>query len=189
MANIKTVTVEQETAIAHPRTKRARGWLSRYARRRKLEHFFARIPSDARVLDLGCAGGWVKEWAEEHGYQNVIGIDLEPPADIVGDVNAWSDLGLEGASFDYIVAFEVVEHGDLAESVRQLLKPGGELLATTPVPRLDWACRLLEWLGVLQKRTGPHSHLVDLRHYPGFNVVEWRVKGLLSQWAVLTPAP
>jgi 2-polyprenyl-3-methyl-5-hydroxy-6-metoxy-1,4-benzoquinol methylase len=181
--------VDVDDAAATPLAgKRVGGWLSNYARRKKLEFFFSRIPKEARVLDLGCAGGWVKHWAAEHGYQQVIGIDLEPPADIVGDVNRWDELGLEPQSIDYIVAFEVLEHGDMAAAAHSLLKPDGELLATTPVPRFDWVCRALEAARILQKRTGPHTHLVDLRHYPGFGVVDWRVKGLISQWAVLRPA-
>ncbi len=163
-------------------------WLSAYARRRKLEFFFARLPRDAEVLDVGCADGWVGRWAREHGWTNVLGLDLNPPADVVGDVNRWDELGLRPASFDAVVAFEVVEHGDLAGALRSLLKPGGLLLVTTPVPHLDWACRLMEAVGMLQRRTSPHTHLVDLRDYPGFRVVHREVKGLVSQWAVLTPS-
>ncbi len=86
------------------------GWLSRYAREKKLEFFFRDIPYDAAVLDVGCADGWVKRWVTEKGWTNVTGIDLVGPADIVGDVNDWQDLGLQPRSFDVIVAFEVVEH-------------------------------------------------------------------------------
>ncbi len=168
-------------------SERRVGWLSAYARRRKLEFFFETLPKDAEVLDVGCADGWVRQWAVTRGWTRIRGIDLHPPADVVGDVNRWSDLGLQPRSFDAIVAFEVVEHGDFAAALRTLLKPGGLLLATTPVPSRDWACRLMESAGMLQRRTSPHSHLVDLREYPGFRVVDHRVKGLVSQWAVLTP--
>ena len=162
-------------------------WLSRYARRRKLEFFFAQIPADTRILDVGCADGWVRRWAEASGWHDILGIDLVGPADIVGDINEWRALGLEAASFDAVIAFEVVEHGDLAEALRALLKPTGRLYATTPVPRLDWACRALERVRVLQPRTSAHSHLVDLRRYPGFRAVDHRVKGVVSQWGVLAP--
>ena len=162
-------------------------WLSDYARRRKLEFFFHDVPKDAAVLDVGCADGWVGRWLRERGWHDVTGADLNPPADVVGDITRWRELGLRPHSFDVVVAFEVVEHGDLAAALRQLVKPGGRLLVTTPVPRLDWACRLMERGGLLQRRTSPHSHLVDLRRYPGFRVVDRRVKGFVSQWGVLTP--
>jgi SAM-dependent methyltransferase len=164
-------------------------WLSRYARQKKLEFLFRGISKDATVLDVGCADGWVKRWARSQGWTHVVGVDLLPPADIVGDIRRWRDLGLPPRSFDVIVAFEVVEHADLAGALHDLLKPHGRLLATTPVPRLDWACQALESVGALQRRTGPHTHLVDLREYPSFDVVDHRVKGLISQWGVLTPRP
>jgi cyclopropane fatty-acyl-phospholipid synthase-like methyltransferase len=174
------------TAAAGSQESRA-GWLSRYAREKKLEFFFAQIPKDAAILDVGCADGWVRRWAESRGWTNIVGIDLVGPADIVGDVNEWPALGLQAQSFDAIVAFEVVEHGDMAEALRALLKPTGRLYATTPVPSMDWACKALERIGFLQERTSEHSHLVDLRTYPGFRPVDRRVKGLMSQWGVLAP--
>ena len=162
-------------------------WLSAYARRRKLEFFFRDVPKDATILDVGCADGWVGRWLRARGWHDVTGADLEAPADVVGDINDWRALGLPASSFDVIVAFEVVEHGDLSAALRALLKPGGRLLVTTPVPQLDWACKLMERSGMLQRRTSEHSHLVDLRRYPGFRVVDRRVKGFVSQWGVLTP--
>jgi 2-polyprenyl-3-methyl-5-hydroxy-6-metoxy-1,4-benzoquinol methylase len=163
------------------------GWLSRYARKKKLEFFFQYVRKDAAILDVGCADGWLKEWARVRGWWNVTGVDLVPPADVVGDISKWRQLGLPDHSFDVIVAFEVVEHGDLAEALCALLKPDGQLMVTTPVPSLDWACKVMEGMGLLQRRTGEHTHLVDLRNYPRFRVVERRTKGLVAQWAILAP--
>lgn len=173
---------QQATAGAEGMT----GWLSRYAQEKKLEFFFRDIPYDAAVLDVGCADGWVKRWVTEKGWTNVTGIDLVGPADIVGDVNDWQDLGLQPRSFDVIVAFEVVEHCDMAEALHALSKPNGRLFVTSPVPHMDWACRVLEQIGLLQPRTSDHSHLVDLRRYPGFRAIDYRVRGVVAQWAVLT---
>ena len=166
----------------------AGGWLSRYARRKKLDFFFRRIPRDARILDVGCGEGWVRQWAEPRGWPDVLGIDLSAPADIVGDVNRWPELGLEPHSFDVVIAFEVIEHADMAQALCDLLKPDGMLMATTPVPRLDGVCQALERMGALQPRTSAHSHLVDLRAYPHFDVVDRRVRGAVAQWGVLRPA-
>lgn len=99
----------------------------------------------------------------------------------------WRELGLPRHGFDVVVAFEVVEHADLADALHELVKPTGRLFATTPVPRLDWACRLMERVGMLQRRTSPHTHLVDLRRYPRFGLVDRAVKGCVSQWGVLAP--
>ena len=166
----------------------AGGWLSRYARRKKLDFFFRHIPPDARILDVGCGEGWVREWAEARGWPGVLGVDLCAPADIVGDVTCWPELGLARHSFDVVIAFEVIEHADMAQALCDLLKPDGMLMATTPVPRLDGVCKALERMGALQPRTSAHSHLVDLRAYPHFDVVERRVRGAVAQWGVLRPA-
>ena len=161
-------------------------WLSRLARDRKLRYFFDQVPPGATILELGCADGWVGRWAARRGHR-VLGVDVRPPADIVGDIRAWRSLGLPEHGFDVIIAFEVLEHGEFSEVLHDLLEPDGRLMVTTPVPRLDWACRIGEAAGVLQRRTSPHSHLLDVRRMPRFVVVERRIVGLVSQWAVLRP--
>ncbi len=164
------------------------GPLSWYARRGKLDYFLPKLPRDGVILDIGCSDNWFKAEAARRGWTNVTGLDLVSTADIVGDVNEWPSLGLQPHSVDAIVAFEIIEHGDFAKAFHDLLKPTGVLIATTPVPRMDPVCKVMERFGLLQRRTSPHSHLTDLRHFPGFIVVEHRVRAAVSQWAVLTPA-
>jgi SAM-dependent methyltransferase len=119
------------------------------------------------------------------GWQHYESLDLVPPADFVGSILDWQELGLQPESFDVIIAFEVVEHVDCFEACYQLLKPGGRLLLTTPVPRMDWALRILEAVGLNQKRTSPHDHLVDLRNAPCFARKDVKIVAFLSQWGVL----
>lgn len=164
------------------------GPLSGVARRGKVKHFLPMLPKSARILDIGCADNWFSRAAAAEGWHGVVGVDLCPGADIVGDIFKWRDLGLEPHSFDAIVAFEVVEHGDFSQPFHDLLKPDGLLMLTTPVPRLDPLLRVMESLRLLQQRTSPHTHLVDLRQFPRFAVVERRIKAAMSQWAVLRPA-
>ncbi|MFC6884339.1 MULTISPECIES: class I SAM-dependent methyltransferase [Actinomadura] len=170
--------------------------LSRYARRKKLDHFFAGIDKDARVLEVGCADGWVGQYAVAGGWQRFTGIDaVAPPAApphpfVLGDVRQWPRLGLEPGSYDVVVAFDVIEHGDLFDAMAALLRPGGRLMVTTPVPHLDWACRLLECLGLAERRTSPRTHLIYLRDLPEeFRPVETSVRGGLSQWGVFERVP
>lgn len=177
------------SAIAVPSTATPHGLgpLSWYARRGKVKFFLHRLPKDGVILDVGCADNWFKRAAAECGWTNVVGLDLCPSADIVGDVSHWRELGLEPHSIDAIIAFEVVEHGDFSEPLHDLLKPDGQLVVTTPIPRMDPVCRFLERLRLLQRRTSPHTHLTDLRRYPRFEVVERHTRAGVSQWAILRP--
>jgi SAM-dependent methyltransferase len=184
----KTATADDMAQNPIPDLPRL-GPLSGLARRGKLAYFLPKVPHQARILDVGCSDNWFHHAAASRGWPNVIGLDLKPPADVVGDVFDWHELGLEPNSFDAVVAFEVLEHGDFAQPIRDLLKPDGLLFATTPIPRMDPFCRVMERLHLLQQRTSPHSHLLDLRQLDGFDVVERKIKAMVSQWAVLRPKP
>ena len=162
--------------------------LSRVAQRRKLDHFFSDVPRDARILEIGAGDGWLGAALRTRGFTRYTGLDLRPPADVVGDVNDWEAAGLRPESFDVVVAFEVVEHVDCFRACHELLAPGGALFVTTPVPSRDWIMRLLEAVGLNQRRTSPHDRLIDLRTAPWFAQREIRIVGGLSQWAVLRKA-
>lgn len=163
------------------------GIFSGWARRKRIEWFLPHVAPDAHILEVGCADGWFGRAAAARGYRDVTGLDLDPPADIVGDVRRWRELGLDGHSFDAVVAFEVIEHGDFGDALHDLLKPGGRLMVTTPVPGMDRLGRLLEGAGLIQRRSSPHSHLVDLRRLPRFRVLDRKVMSGISQWGILEP--
>lgn len=158
--------------------------LSDIAQKKKIDYFLSPLPKDAAILEIGCGAKWVGDHLRSAGYTNYVGNDLFPPADIVGDIREWAKLGLKAESFDAIVAFEVVEHVDLFQEAYDLLKPGGTLLLTSPVPEMDWAMQILEAIGLNQKRTSPHDHLIDFRTIPLFEAVEIRRVAGLSQWGI-----
>lgn len=159
-------------------------WLSDIARRKKIEYFLAPIPRDARILEIGCGSKWVGDYLRQNGWSRYIGLDLFPPADVVGDIRHWRELGLKPASFDVIVAFEVIEHVNCFAECYSLLKPGGRLLLTSPVPHMDWAMKILEWCGLNQQRTSPHSNLTYFRKIPDFTPVAVKTVAGLAQWGV-----
>jgi cyclopropane fatty-acyl-phospholipid synthase-like methyltransferase len=163
-------------------------WISEYARRKKIRYFLQQIPKQDRILEVGCGDGWVRDYLRNGGWTNYLGLSVTPPADIVGDIRNWRQLGLSPESFDTIVAFEVVEHVDCFRECHELLRPGGRLMLTTPVPRMDKILKLLETLGLNQKRTSPHDHLVALRHVPYFARKDVRTVGFMAQWGILTKA-
>jgi 2-polyprenyl-3-methyl-5-hydroxy-6-metoxy-1,4-benzoquinol methylase len=160
--------------------------LSEYAKKKKIRYFLQRIPKDARVLEVGGGSGWVSDYLKNHGWLHYTGVDIKSPADVVGDIRDWKELGLEPGSFDAIIAFEVVEHVDCVRDCYDLLRPGGTLSITTPVPRMDWMLKVLETLGLNQKRTSPHEHLLDLRSISCFERKDIKIVCFLSQWAILT---
>jgi 2-polyprenyl-3-methyl-5-hydroxy-6-metoxy-1,4-benzoquinol methylase len=156
--------------------------LSALARKKKLRYFFDDVPKTARILEIGCGDQWVGRELGKRGWSGYTGLDLVPPADVVGDIKRWKSLPLQPGSFDVVVAFEVVEHIDCFDEMFELLKPGGRLFLTSPRPRLDWLCRVLERAGLTQRRSSPHDFLIDFRRIPSFVPVEIRHVGLVSQW-------
>jgi SAM-dependent methyltransferase len=161
-------------------------FLSRYAAAKKFGYFTQRIPKSAQILEVGCGSGWVGRLLKQNGWKHYVGLDLVPPADIVGDIRNWRELNLKPASFDVILAFEVVEHVDCIQDCYDLLRPGGMLMATTPVPHMDWALKFLEWVGLNQKRTSPHDHLCYLAAVPYFEAREVKTIAFMAQWGVFT---
>ena len=80
-------------------------------------HTFAveAIEPGSRVLDLGCAGGFLAAELRRRGC-HVTGLDLFPLADgieldefHIHDLNEWP-LPVDAADFDYVVMLDVIEH-------------------------------------------------------------------------------
>ena len=101
------------------------------------------IQPQGKLVDLGCAFGYLVQEARTHGYQ-AFGLDISPYALsrepgieglIEGDVQV---LPLRSSSADVVVLFDVLEHlsepqRTLAEVVRTLT-PEGLIVGTTPDP-------------------------------------------------------
>lgn len=157
--------------------------LSAASRRMKLRHFMRHIRPGDRVLEVGSGDGWCTRALKAKGIA-CISLDIAEKADVRGDIREWRRLGLEPASFDVILAFELIEHVDCIEDLRALLKPGCLLMLTTPVPAADSLLKLLEALRLTQPRVTPHRHLRDVSALPGMACVSYRRVGGLAQWAI-----
>lgn len=160
--------------------------VQRWMQVRRADFFLPHIKSHDAVLEVGSGSGWFKKALAETGRGIYQCIDLQGPADLIGDILQWKDLGLNPQSYDVIVAFEVVEHVDCFAACEQLLKPGGVMLITTPVPHFDWVMKILENVGLNQKRTSPHSNLVYLTGVKFKGEKQIKTVLGLSQWAVFT---
>lgn len=156
--------------------------ISDYAQKKKINYFLKDIDKDSKILEIGCGSQWLSNYMKSNGWKNYIGLDIVPPADIVGDLKSWKNLGLEANYFDYIIAFEVVEHVDIFNECFDLLNENGLLMLTTPVPHMDWILKILEKIGLNQQRTSPHDHLIYLNNLQKFHTVELKKVAFLSQW-------
>jgi 2-polyprenyl-3-methyl-5-hydroxy-6-metoxy-1,4-benzoquinol methylase len=156
--------------------------LSDHARRRKIAYFIKGLPRELRILEVACGGGWLGSYLKSAGYTDYVGLDLKDSADVVGNILEWRALGIKPASFDVIVAFELIEHVNCVQELFDILKPGGLLMLTSPLPHMDWMCFLLELLGLNQKRTSPHSHLIYFKDLPLFEPLEIKIIGGIVQW-------
>jgi cyclopropane fatty-acyl-phospholipid synthase-like methyltransferase len=126
---------------------------------RFLEEVAARLPDNARVLDLGCGNG-VKTRRLARRFE-VVGVDISeeqlrlarsevPQATFVRA--DFADLDLPAASFDAVTAFYSIvhvprdEHQALFGRFWSWLKPGGLFLAA--LSHVGGPDRTEEWLGV-----------------------------------------
>jgi glycosyltransferase involved in cell wall biosynthesis len=102
-----------------------------------------KIPRGARVLDLGCAGGYVAALLRERNGCRVTGVDRSPPGPGVElDAFILYDLDdgvpkVDPAEYEYVLLLDVIEHlaspEAFVESLREALKlaPHTKLLVST----------------------------------------------------------
>ncbi len=128
-------------------------------RARFVRQLLDRLSKDSLVLDLGCGpGDPATAIMAERCY--VVGVDLSPvqltlarravptAAFVLGDM---IQLGLRPGAFDAVVSFYAIGHVPSAfhpqvlRDIVRWLKPGGLLVANTPVTRGDG---VNDWLGV-----------------------------------------
>jgi 2-polyprenyl-3-methyl-5-hydroxy-6-metoxy-1,4-benzoquinol methylase len=117
------------------------------------------VRSGERVLDVGCGSGVFADAMARRGA-SVVGVDGNPQAVAYAQRTfarpglsfyrgLVDDLELPLAGFDKAICLEVIEHVHLEQAytllaaVHKLLRPGGELLLTTPNYRGFWP--LIEW--------------------------------------------
>jgi 2-polyprenyl-6-hydroxyphenyl methylase/3-demethylubiquinone-9 3-methyltransferase len=150
------------------------------------------------VLDLGCRyGALTRAYAEGN---DVVGVDVDrdalAEAAKLGIETRWADaeepLPFEDASFDVVVAGELIEHvrdpSRLAAEAFRVLRPGGRVVGSVP-NAFRLKSRLLFLMGRKPEDNPTHLHLFtpdDLRTLlSAFEQVELRY--LSSRWLRLHP--
>jgi 2-polyprenyl-3-methyl-5-hydroxy-6-metoxy-1,4-benzoquinol methylase len=95
-----------------------------------------------RVLDLGCSGGLLAERVRELGH-HVTGVDYVEIPGVRDRTDGFFVANLEdgipaevGSGYDVVIAGDVIEHVsrplDALRSIRERLRPGGQLLLSVP---------------------------------------------------------
>lgn len=104
---------------------------------------FERYRGKGRLLEVGCASGWLLKHAAERGWQ-VTGVELSPEAaahakslGVDVHVGALENVTLPAGGFDLIYMGDVLEHvpdcRDTASRVAALLAPGGHFYLRGPI--------------------------------------------------------
>ena len=113
--------------------------------------FLKSTPRDARILEIGCAGGLLLQALRANGFSNLTGIDLSKKAiqqcKRNGIANAFVMDGAKTTfstgSFDIVIASDILEHiPDDAAALREwqrILKPGGKLIVFVPAFPFLWS--------------------------------------------------
>ena len=130
-----------EQYAEHNRLERGAGFIFAGPERAELFRRLVGGPG-RRVLDLGCRdGALTRAYA---GENEVLGVDADrdalSEAAKLGIETRWADLDealpFEDASFDVVVAGELLEHlrdpGRLVGEARRVLRPGGSFVASVP---------------------------------------------------------
>jgi SAM-dependent methyltransferase len=126
----------------------------------------ARVPIDARALDIGTGTGTNLRLLRDAGFSNVTGLDASDEAirfcaqKQLGDVRQGDICALPfgDASFDVVFATDVIEHIDddglAAQEICRVLKPGGSVIITVPAFESLWG---------LQDEKGLHKRRYRMR--------------------------
>jgi len=123
------------------------------ARRDILADYLARegnLPSDARILEIGCGTGHNLPMLAAFGTVEAIEIDpaaREIASQRLGKPVSGSPLpalpGVERGAYDLIAVLDVVEHIDddvaALKAMASCLKPGGKILITVPAHQWLWS--------------------------------------------------
>ena len=151
----------------------------------------------SRILDLGCSTGLLAEKMRNQGHY-VVGVDSTAAGDVKTRTDEFYEADLDrglpdevGTGFDVVVAGDVIEHlvrpGDALLQIRQVLRPGGQVLLSVPnfshwYPRIRVAFGLFGYdrRGILDEthlRFFTRSTLRRLVRGCGFDVLEESATG------------
>ena len=196
-----------------PRPTRGHGALEGFIARRRM-HAALRALNPAlhgtEILDVGC--GSHPFFLLSAPFSRKVGVDQIEPAPGIGaaasglelsrlSLNGNVNLPFPDGTFSCVSSLAVLEHLEpaglpsLLAEIRRVLKPGGQLILTTPHAFADGILRILARLGLVSKEEiDEHKslflrrHIRDLLHQAGFAPKKTRVRGFLLGLNILAMA-
>ena len=154
------------------------------------------VPLHTKVLELGCATGFMSQYFRKKLHCQVVGVDINPlvKPDIIGDLNAaatWKKIKAK-APYDVVFASAIIEHLPSPETTLQLiksvLKPHGLLIITTPNVA-HWRQRLNLLLGRFEYEDYGLLDRTHLRFFTYFTFQKLiRDAGFIIKQVLLDPA-
>lgn len=105
--------------------------MSGYVFRDKIKEFLDEQSPQGEILDIGSAR-W--NYPKEHFHKGkVTTLDIEPPADVIGDV---VNLPFKENTFDFVICLETLEHVKnpfrAMDEIYRVLKPSGKFIGSAP---------------------------------------------------------
>ncbi|MBZ5622519.1 MAG: glycosyltransferase [Acidobacteriia bacterium] len=130
-----------------------------------------RVPEGSRVLDLGCAGGYMGSVLKKQKRCSVSGVDVAPPVTVTLDEFQLHDLNagvpsIEAGGYDVVLMLDVIEHlnrpEEFLEGLRQALafRTSTEVLISTG----NVACYVTRAMLLLGQFNYGKRGILDLTH-------------------------
>jgi SAM-dependent methyltransferase len=205
----------ETSAIKAPRPTRGRGGLEGFIARRRMNAALAAIRPSLRgteILDVGC--GSYPLFLLNAPFSRKVGVDQIDPSALSESgrlpaglelsrltLNGTVRLPFPDASFSCVSSLAVIEHLDppglpsLMAEIHRVLKPGGQLVLTTPHAFADGILRALARFGLVSKEEIEehkslflHSHIRDLLVQAGFPAGNTEVSGFMLGLNILAVA-
>jgi len=135
-----------------------------------------------KILDLGCGNGWFVKKLNSMGIGTIgIDINLEGETENLIRTSAY-DLPFPENYFDCVLAIEIIEHLEprVYKEIGRVLKPGGKLIVTSPIPKWNWLVEILCNSGLADPLVTPHMNCIKSEDLPfkllkkrSFLLIEW----------------